>query len=152
MWHPVAGTVIQSPNDDDHGCWATALPGRRPDADGAMPVEFLGGNPYRPRHRTPDASVVADVRITGGQVRRSVRAVSAAATAGGLEPRRAGGVVRFSWGAARPAAFAVTSVACLRDGRRRLHVLRAPHDGTFDAAITFDCWPPANPYYSRPAP
>ncbi|NUP04179.1 MAG: hypothetical protein HOW71_03255 [Nonomuraea sp.] len=167
LWHPVAGTIVQSLNDNNHACWATVFPGQRPDANGAMPVEFLGGNPYRLRFRTPDSSVVTDVRITGGQLRRTVQAVSAAteqipivvhpgdqvrftdgtaapyggsatATADGLELRRAGGVVRFSWGAARPATFAVTSVSYLRDGARRLHVLRVPHDGAVEVTITFD--------------
>ncbi|MFD1938592.1 hypothetical protein ACFSKW_44680 [Nonomuraea mangrovi] len=167
LWHPVAGTLIQSLNDNNHACWATVFPGQRPDANGPMPVEFLGGDPYRLRFHTPDSSVVTDVRITGGQIRRSVQAVSAAteqipivvhptdrvtfadgtaapyggsvtATADGLELRRAGGVVRFSWGTARPATFAVTSVSYLRDGERRLHVLRVPHEGAIEVTITFD--------------
>ncbi|MCQ0012799.1 hypothetical protein [Actinomadura madurae] len=42
--------MIQSLNDNDHGCWATVFPGQVADADGPQPVEFLGGSP------TPSAS------------------------------------------------------------------------------------------------
>ncbi|MER6950965.1 hypothetical protein ABT294_43825 [Nonomuraea sp. NPDC000554] len=165
LWHPVAGTVIQSLNDNDYACWATVLPGQAPDADGDLPAEFPGGEPYVLRFR--NASVSTEVTVTDGSVHRSVRAVTAAteqiplilhptdrltftdgttaafggatsALADGLDLRRSRGVIRIRWGAARTATLSAGSLTYFRDGRRRFHALRVPHDGSIDVTITLN--------------
>lgn len=167
LWHPVAGTVVQSLNDNDHGVWATVLPGQVPDADGPQAGQFFGGAPYAFRFATPSGSVVTDVRVSDGLVRRSVRAVSSAtetvplvlktsdrvvftngttvtwggaasATATGLDLYRGSGVVRIRWGAARAATIAAASIRYLRDGSRRMHILKVPHSGSIDVSIALD--------------
>jgi hypothetical protein len=159
------GRLLQHANN--YACWGTVFPGQIPDCNGPAPVEFFGGEPYAFRFRTPTSSVVTDVTVTDGYLRRSVRATSAAteqiplvlqasdqvtftdgttapyggsvtATADGLDLRRSWGVVRFRWGTARAVTFGVTSVSYLRDGNRRLHVLRVPHDGASDVTITLN--------------
>ncbi|MEO3824040.1 hypothetical protein [Actinomadura sp. B10D3] len=163
LWHPVAGTVIQSLNDNDHGCWATVFPGQVADADGPQPVEFLGGSPYAFRFRTPTSSVVTTVTAGDGRLTRSVRATAAAGeqiplvlrasdtvvftdgtrapyggsvttTADGLDLHRRGGVVRFRWGGARTVGFRASSVHLL-DGARRTHILLVQHDGDLDLSV-----------------
>ncbi|MDX3502471.1 hypothetical protein PV689_11145 [Streptomyces sp. ATCC51928] len=167
LWHPVAGTVIQTLNDNDHGVWATVLPGQAPDSDGPQAGQFLGGSPYAFRFATPSGSVVTDVRVSDGLVRRSVRASSSAtetvplilkasdrvvfgngttvpwggsasATATGLDLHRGPGVVRIRWGAARAASVAAASIRYLRDGSRRMHILKIPHSGSIEVSITLD--------------
>ncbi|GAA3209494.1 hypothetical protein [Nonomuraea helvata] len=163
LWHPVAGTVVHSLNNNNYACWATVFPGQKPDANGPQAVEFLGGEPYAFRFGT--SSVATDVTVADGLVRRSVRAGAAAteqiplvvhptdevvftdgtaapyggsvtATADGIDLRRNGVVIALRWGTPRKATFGVTSVSYLRDGKRRLHVLRVPHDGAIDVTIT----------------
>ncbi|MFI0451559.1 hypothetical protein [Actinomadura sp. 6N118] len=161
LWHPVAGTVIQSLNNNDHGCWATVFPGQVADADGPQPVEFLGRSAFR--FRTPTSSVVTTVTAADGRLTRSVRATSAAGeqiplvlrasdtvvftngtrapyggsvttTADGLDLHRRGGVVRFRWGGPRTVSFRPSSVYLL-DGARRTHILLVQHDGNLDLSI-----------------
>ncbi|MCP9976604.1 hypothetical protein [Actinomadura madurae] len=155
--------MIQSLNDNDHGCWATVFPGQVADADGPQPVEFLGGSPYAFRFRTPASSVVTTVTAADGRLTRSVRAASAAGeqiplvlrpsdtvvftdgtrapyggsvttTADGLDLHRSGGVVRFRWGGPRTVGFRSSSVRLL-DGARRTHILLVQHDGELDLSI-----------------
>ncbi|MEV6109209.1 hypothetical protein AB0M28_31555 [Streptomyces sp. NPDC051940] len=164
LWHPVAGTVIQSLNDNDYGLWATVLPGQVPDSDGPQAAQFFGGDPYAFRFGTPSGSVVTDVKVSDGLVQRSVRAASAAtetmplilrasdrvvftdgttvpwggsaaATATGIDLHRGSGVVRIRWGGPRAAAIAASSVSYLRDGSRRMHILKVPHDGTINVTV-----------------
>jgi hypothetical protein len=164
LWHPVAGTVIQTLNDNNHGVWATVLPGQAPDSNGPQAGQFFGGSPYAFRFGTPSGSVVTDVRVGNGLVQRSVRAnspatetvplilqasdrvvftdgtalswgSSATATATGIDVHRRSGVVQIRWGAARNASIAAASVTYLRDGSRRMHILKVPHDGSLDVGI-----------------
>ncbi|GAA2411455.1 hypothetical protein GCM10010191_20800 [Actinomadura vinacea] len=163
LWHPVAGTVIQSLNNNDHGCWATVFPGQVADADGPQPVEFLGGSPYAFRFHTPTSSVVTTVTAADGMLTRSVRANSAAGeqiplvlrasdtvvftngttapyggsvttTADGLDLHRRRGIVRFRWGGPRTVSFRASSVYLL-DGARRTHILLVQHDGNLNLSI-----------------
>jgi hypothetical protein len=50
-------------------------------------------------------------------------------TADGLLLRRGRTTVRIEWGTAITVSVEVSSTTYLRDGRRRVHVLRIPHDG-----------------------
>ncbi|WP_314178492.1 hypothetical protein [Streptomyces winkii] len=164
LWHPVAGTVIQSLNDNDHGLWSTVLPGQVPDSDGPQPGQFFGGEPYAFRFGTPSGSVVTDVKVEDGLVRRSVRATSsatetvplilqasdrvvftdgttvpwggsAAATATGIDLHRGTGAVHIRWGGPRAAGIAAASVTYLRDGSRRMHILKVPHGGAINVSV-----------------
>ncbi|MEO3764096.1 hypothetical protein [Streptomyces sp. B8F3] len=164
LWHPVAGTVIQSLNDNNYGVWATVLPGQAPDSNGPQAGQFFGGSPYAFRFGTPSGSVVTDVEVGNGLVQRSVRAHSPAtetvplilrasdrvlftdgtalswggsttATATGIDVQRNSGVIQIRWGAARNASIAAASVTYLRDGSRRMHILKVPHDGSLDVSI-----------------
>jgi hypothetical protein len=57
------------------------------------------------------------------------------ATASGLTIRRRGTTITVTWGAALGATVTATAVTFLRDGARRLHVLRVPHPGTLTTEI-----------------
>ncbi|WIY80198.1 hypothetical protein [Streptomyces anulatus] len=63
---------------------------------------------------------------------------SASATATGLDLHRGSGVVRIRWGAARAATIAAASIRYLRDGSRRMHILKVPHGGSIDVSIALD--------------
>ncbi|MFV8182151.1 MULTISPECIES: hypothetical protein [unclassified Streptomyces] len=163
LWHPVAGTIVQSLNNNDYGVWSTVLPGQKPDSDGPQTGEFFGGKPYAFRFSTPTGSVVTDVRVGNGLVERSVRATSSAtetmplilkesdrvvfsdgttvpwggsasATATGIDLHRGPGVVHIRWGTPHPATVAAASVTYL-GGTRRMHILKVPHAGTIDVSI-----------------
>jgi hypothetical protein len=60
---------------------------------------------------------------------------SAAATASGLVIHRSGTTITVDWGSALAATVESTTVTLLRDGARRLHVLRVPHPGTLTTVI-----------------
>ncbi|MDT7803058.1 MAG: hypothetical protein QOI78_6491 [Actinomycetota bacterium] len=60
---------------------------------------------------------------------------NAAATASGLTIRRGGTTITIGWGTPLAATVAATAVTFLRDGARRLHVLRVPHPGTLTTEI-----------------
>jgi hypothetical protein len=54
----------------------------------------------------------------------------------GLMIRRAGVTITIDWGTSLPAMLTATGVRFLRDGARRLHVLRIPHSGALTTTIT----------------
>ncbi|MFJ1761118.1 hypothetical protein ACIOD2_12425 [Amycolatopsis sp. NPDC088138] len=60
---------------------------------------------------------------------------NAAATASGLTIRRGGTTITIGWGTQLAATVAATDVTFLRDGARRLHVLRVPHPGALSTEI-----------------
>jgi hypothetical protein len=60
---------------------------------------------------------------------------NAAATASGLTIRRGGTTITIGWGTPLAATVSATAVTFLRDGARRLHVLRVPHPGTLTTEI-----------------
>jgi hypothetical protein len=164
LWHPVAGTIVQSLNNNNYGVWATVLPGQVPDSNGPQVGQFFGGNPYAFRFGTPSGSVVTDVKVGDGLVQRSVRATSsatetvplvlrasdrvvftdgttvpwggsAAATATGIDLHRGSGVVQIRWGGPRAATIAAASIRYLRDGSRRMHILKVPHGGSINVTV-----------------
>ncbi|GAA2212208.1 hypothetical protein GCM10009850_076700 [Nonomuraea monospora] len=114
--------------------------------------------------RYGNASVTTDVLVTRRTVRRTVTANqpateqiplvlrpddvltftdgtpaasggSATATADGFDLRRGRTTIRFRWGVALPATLAAGTVRYFRDGSRRFHALRVPHQGTFDLKV-----------------
>ncbi|WP_328990694.1 hypothetical protein OG394_30950 [Kribbella sp. NBC_01245] len=160
LWHPEAGTVIHS-QQTATGCWSTVLAGK-PDADGNLVASY--DLPGRVDYRTTDSSVLTSLRFEPSTVIRQVRATSAAVeqvplvlqpedevvfadgtrvpynesrtvTASGLVLRRGGAVITINWGAARPASLTATTRTYLRDQRRRVHMLRVPHEGTLETHI-----------------
>ncbi|SES22979.1 hypothetical protein SAMN05216188_12728 [Lentzea xinjiangensis] len=148
LWHPVAGTLVQSMNNNNHACWATVLPGQVPDSNGPQQAEFLGGEPYRFRYRTPSGSVVTEVAV-GDRIVRSVRATSAATEqiplvvrdsdtvvldARGLTLTRGRVVVRFDW--ARTLEPRLRTASSITYPGRRLQILTVPHDGTLTLVVS----------------
>lgn len=148
LWHPVAGTLVQSMNNNNHACWATVFPGQVPDSNGPQQAEFLGGEPYRFRYRTPSGSVVTEVAV-GDRLVRSVRATSAATEqiplvvrdsdavaldSRGLTLTRGRTVVRFDWG--RQLEPQLRTASSITYPGRALRILTVPHDGTFTLAVT----------------
>jgi hypothetical protein len=148
LWHPVAGTLVQSMNNNNYACWATVFPGQVPDSDGAQQAEFLGGEPYRFRYRTPSGSVVTEVTV-GDRIIRSVRAGSAATEqiplvvrdsdtvaldSRGLTLTRGKVVVRFDW--AQSLDPALRPASTITYPGRRMHILTVPHNGTFTLTIS----------------
>ncbi|NKE62378.1 hypothetical protein FXN61_38850 [Lentzea sp. PSKA42] len=148
LWHPVAGTLVQSINNNNHACWATVSPGQVPDSNGPQRAEFLGGEPYRFRYRTPSGSVVTEVTV-GDRITRSVRAGSAAIEqiplvvrdsdtvaldSRGLTLTRGRVVVRFDW--ERQLDPDLRPASTITYPGRRMHILTVPHDGTFTLTIS----------------
>ncbi|MCX4530236.1 hypothetical protein [Streptomyces sp. NBC_01669] len=163
LWHPVAGTLIQSLNNNNYGLWSTVLPGQIPDSNGPQTGQFFGGKSYAFRFSTSSGSVVTDVTVGNGLVERSVRATSSAtetmplilkesdrvvfsngttvpwggsasATATGIDLHRGPGVVHIRWGEPHAATIAAASIKYLGD-TRRMHILKVPHAGTIDVTI-----------------
>ncbi len=146
LWHPVAGTIVQSSNNNNHACWATVLPGQRPDSDGVQQVELLGGEPYRFRYRSE--SVVTEVTV-GDRITRTVRATGpvveqiplvvkdsddVALDARGLALTRGRVRVRFDWGRAlSPELRTATSISY---PGRTLRILTVPHDGDLTVTVS----------------
>ncbi|MEU4328552.1 hypothetical protein [Nonomuraea dietziae] len=127
--------------------------------------EWTGGRaPAALGIRYGNANVTTDVLVTRRTIRRAVRANSAAteqiplvlhpedvltftdgtratfggsttATADGLDVRRGRTTIRFRWGIPLQATIAAGSVRYFRDGARRFHALRVPHQGTFDLTV-----------------
>ncbi|WP_190815602.1 hypothetical protein [Saccharopolyspora pogona] len=148
LWHPVAGTVVQSINNNDHACWATVFPGQVTDANGPQQAEFLGGDPYRFRYRTASGSVVTDVTVHSDRITRSVRANAPATEqiplvvrdsdtvaldARGLTLTRGRVVLRFDWDQPRQPEIRPASITY---PGRQMHILTVPHDGTFTVTIS----------------
>lgn len=148
LWHPVAGTLVQSMNNNNHACWATVFPGQVPDSNGPQQAEFSGGEPYRFRYRTPSGSVVTEVSV-GDRLVRSVRATSAAteqiplvvrdSDTVALDPRgltltRGRTVVRFDWG--RQLDPRLRTASTITYPGRTLRILTVAHDGAFTLTVT----------------
>ncbi|WP_197288786.1 hypothetical protein [Nocardia sp. NRRL S-836] len=146
LWHPVAGTVVQSMNNNDHACWATVLPGQRPDSDGAQQVELLGGEPYRFRYRS--AEVVTEVTV-GDRIVRTVHASGPATEqiplvvkdsddvaldARGLTLTRGRVRLRFDWG--QPLVPALRTASSISYPGRRMRILTVPHDGDLTVTVS----------------
>ena len=163
LWHPVAGTVIQSLNDNNYACWATVFPGQVPDSDGPLVAEFLGGEPYAFRYRTPSGSVVTDVTMGCGRITRRVTATAAAteqipfvlhpadqvvftngttapyggtvtAVADGFTLRRGKALLRVGWGSPLSATLAAATTVTYPGAR--MHVLRVPHGGSITVTVS----------------
>jgi hypothetical protein len=74
-----------------------------------------------------------DVRFADGTP--VTHGADASATASGLTIRRGPTTITIGWGTALSATVTATTVTFLRDGARRLHVLRVPHPGTLTTEI-----------------
>ncbi|MFB4282763.1 MULTISPECIES: hypothetical protein [unclassified Nonomuraea] len=128
-------------------------------------TEWTGGSaPAAFGIRYGNADVTTDVLVTRRTIRRTVTANAPAteqiplvlqpgdvltftdgtraafggsttATADGFDVRRGGTTIRFRWGTPLPATVAAGSVRYFRDGARRFHALRIPHQGTFDLQV-----------------
>ncbi|WP_226900058.1 hypothetical protein [Nonomuraea phyllanthi] len=114
--------------------------------------------------RYGNADVTTEVLVTRRTIRRTVTANAAAteqiplvlhptdvltftdgtraafggattATADGFDLRRGRTTIRFRWSAPMPATLAAGTVRYFRDGSRRFHALRIPHQGTFDLTV-----------------
>ncbi|HUR07294.1 MAG TPA: hypothetical protein VM347_32440 [Nonomuraea sp.] len=114
--------------------------------------------------RYGNANVTTDVLVTHRTVRRTVTANAAAteqiplilrpedvftftdgtratfggsttATADGFDLRRGRTTIRFRWDTPLQATLAAGTVSYFRDGSRRFHALRVPHQGTFDLTV-----------------
>ncbi|ONI68493.1 hypothetical protein BWI15_36480 [Kribbella sp. ALI-6-A] len=163
LWHPAAGTVIHS-QQTATGCWATVRAGKA-DAESNLIAEYRSRDEVR--YRTPDNSVVTDLVTSHDTVSRRVTATSAAteqiplvlqpgdevvfsdgtrvpynesrtATADGLTVKRGRSTITITWSGTRPASLSTSTRTYLRDQRRRVHVLRIPHDGTLATTIHCD--------------
>ncbi|WP_431926183.1 hypothetical protein [Nonomuraea jabiensis] len=128
--------------------------------------EWTGGRaPAALGIRYGNANVTTDVLVTRRTVRRTVTANAAAteqipfvlhptdvltftdgtqaafggtttATADGLDLRRGRTTIRLRWSTPLQATLAAGSVRYFRDGARRFHALRIPHQGTFDLTVS----------------
>ncbi|MEV1176328.1 hypothetical protein, partial [Nonomuraea sp. NPDC049784] len=114
--------------------------------------------------RYGNANVTTDVLVTRQTIRRTVTANAAAteqiplvlqpedvltftdgtratfggsttATADGFDVRRGRTTIRFRWDTPLQATVAAGTVRYFRDGARRFHALRVPHQGTFDLTV-----------------
>ncbi|MEU0883772.1 hypothetical protein ABZ345_34645 [Lentzea sp. NPDC005914] len=148
LWHPVAGTLVQSLNNNNYACWATVFPGQVPDSNGPQQAEFPGGEPYRFRYRTPSGSVVTEVTV-GDRITRSVRATAAASEqiplvvrdsdtvaldSRGLTLTRGRVVVRFDW--AQQLDPSLRPASTITYPGRRMIILTVPHNGIFTLAVS----------------
>ncbi|MFI7709185.1 hypothetical protein [Nonomuraea sp. NPDC049480] len=127
--------------------------------------EWTGGRaPAALGIRYGNTNVTTDVLVTRRTVRRTVTANAAAteqiplvlhptdvltftdgtqaafggsttATADGLDLRRGRATIRFRWGTPLQATLAAGTVRYFRDGSRRFHALRIPHQSTFDLTV-----------------
>jgi hypothetical protein len=160
LWHPAAGTVIHA-QQTATGCWGTVRDGKA-DAETNLVAEYPSKD--RVRYRTPDGSVATELVIGSHSVSRRVTATSAAteqiplvlqpgdevafsdgtavpynqtrtATADGLVIRRDRTTITITWSTPRTATLSTSSRTYLRDQRRRIHILRIPHNGTLETTI-----------------
>jgi hypothetical protein len=60
---------------------------------------------------------------------------SRTATAEGLTLKRGRTTITISWSGPRTASLSTSTRTYLRDQRRRIHVLRIPHDGTLETTV-----------------
>jgi hypothetical protein len=163
LWHPRAGTIIHS-QQTATGCWGTVRAGNA-DSDSNLTAEYRSKDLVH--YRTTDSSVVTEL-ITGcSHVTRRVTAISAAteqvplvlqpgdevvfsngtvvpynesgtATADGLTIRRGRTTIAITWTGARAASLSTSTRTYLRDQRRRIHMLRIPHDGSLETTIRME--------------
>jgi hypothetical protein len=160
LWHPVAGTVIHA-QQTSTGCWATVSNGKA-DAESNLVAEYLSKDLVR--YRTTDGSVSTDLIIGPASVIRRVTATSVAteqiplvlqpddevvfsdgttvgynqsrtATADAITIRRGAATIIISWSGTRTATLSTSTRTYLRDQRRRVHVLRIPHEGTLETTV-----------------
>jgi hypothetical protein len=158
LWHPQAGTIIHS-QQTATGCWGTVLAGKA-DADGDLVAEY----PSQVLVRYRNAAVATDLITGRNTVTRRVTASAAAveqiplvhqpgdevvfsdgttvpynesrtATADGLTIRRGTATIAITWSGTRSASLSTSTRTYLRDQRRRVHVLRIPHDGALETTI-----------------
>ncbi|OPG07186.1 hypothetical protein [Microbispora sp. GKU 823] len=45
LWHPDAGTIVHSLNNNNQGCWGTVRANGVPDNAGDQPAEYFAGEP-----------------------------------------------------------------------------------------------------------
>ncbi|WP_433010778.1 hypothetical protein [Kribbella sp. CA-294648] len=160
LWHPSAGTIIHS-QQTTTGCWGTVRAGK-PDSDGDLTAEYRSKDLVH--YRTTDSSVVTDLITGTSHVTRRVAATSAATeqiplvlqpgdevifsngtavpynesrtvTADGLTIRRGRTTITITWTGPRTASLTTSSRTYLSDQRRRVHVLRVPHNGTLETTV-----------------
>ncbi|RZT20814.1 hypothetical protein EV649_3967 [Kribbella sp. VKM Ac-2569] len=160
LWHPAAGTVIHA-QQTASGCWGTVRDGKA-DAESNLVAEYPSKDLVR--YRTPDGSVSTELVIGSHSVSRRVTATSAAteqvplvlqpgdevvfsdgtvvpygetrtATADGIVIRRGRATITITWSGRRTATLSTSSRTYLRDQRRRVHVLRIPHDGSLETVV-----------------
>jgi hypothetical protein len=160
LWHPVAGTVIHA-QQTSTGCWATVSNGKA-DAESDLVAEYLSKDLVR--YRTTDGSVSTDLIIGPASVIRRVTATTVAteqiplvlqpddevvfsdgttvgynqsrtATADAITIRRGAATIIISWSGTRTATLSTSTRTYLRDQRRRVHVLRIPHEGTLETTV-----------------
>lgn len=156
-------TLLPSGNADGHSDLdATYLIGNRAlDRQSCSP----GSAPVTVRYQLPDGRIRTDLTITRNTVTRAVQATTtateqiplilqpgdtvrfadgtplayganASATASSLRIRRGRAAIEIDWGTALPATIEATATTFLRDGKRRLHILRIPHGGQLTTTIT----------------
>lgn len=160
LWHPVAGTVIHA-QQTSTGCWATVRDGKA-DAESNLIAEYPTKDLVR--YRTSDGSLSTDLIFDRDSVTRRVTATTAAteqiplvlqpgdevtfsdgtvvpynqtrtATAHALTIRRGTAVITITWSGSRTATISTSTRTYLRDQRRRIHVLRIPHDGVLETTV-----------------
>jgi hypothetical protein len=160
LWHPVAGTVIHA-QQTSTGCWATVSNGKA-DAESDLVAEYLSKDLVR--YRTTDGSVSTDLIIGPASVIRRVTATTVAteqiplvlqpddevvfsdgttvgynqsrtATADAITIRRGAATIIISWSGTRTATLSTSTRTYFRDQRRRVHVLRIPHEGTLETTV-----------------
>lgn len=176
LWHPEAGTIVQS-QQDDASCWASVLPNGSPDARGLLTATYLvGDRDWNGDRVVPgsapvtvdydlDSRIHTTLTLTKNVVTRAVKGSgplteqiplvlkptdtvtfadgspaefgkTSKATTSGLVLRRGAATIRIDWGTSLPAEMVATTVTILREGGRRLHVLRVPHGGALTTTIT----------------
>ncbi|MCF3962078.1 hypothetical protein [Streptomyces fuscigenes] len=160
----VWGSVLPAGTVDAHSDLAAASY-RVGDRDWNGAEAAPGSSPVTVSYGLPDGRVSTVLTVTRNTVSRAVRGTTAlteqiplvllptdrvafadgtpvaygadaAATARGLVVHRAGTTIGIDWGTALAATVEATSVTLLRDGARRLHVLRVPHPGTLTTVVT----------------
>ncbi|MEU8227346.1 hypothetical protein [Kribbella sp. NPDC048915] len=160
LWHPEAGTVIHA-QQTATGCWGTVRNGKA-DAETNLVAEYPSKDVVR--YRTPDGSIATELLVGTHQVSRRVTATGPAteqvplvlqpgdevvfsdgtvvpynetrtATADGLVIRRGRTTITITWSQRRAATLSTSSRTYLRDKRRRVHVLRIPHDGALETVV-----------------
>ena len=160
LWHPQAGTVIHS-QQTATGCWGTVRAGKA-DAESNLVAEYPSKDLVR--YHTTDSTVATELVIGRASVTRRVTATTAAteqiplvlqpgdevvfsdgtrvpynesrtASADGLVIRRGRTRISITWTGIRAASLSTSTRTYLRDQRRRIHVLRIPHDGTLETTV-----------------